>query len=34
MNTSNYRKNGKNPNAVAISGRPPEFYTGKVIEEI
>lgn len=27
--TSNYARHGTDPNAVAISARPPEWYTGK-----
>lgn len=29
MNTSNYYKNGNNPNAVSIAGKCPDFYKGR-----
>ena len=32
MNTSYYSKNSNHPNAVAISAKVPEFYTGKHVK--
>lgn len=34
MNTSNFSKNGKNPNAISIAGRAPEWYTGKQYKKL
>lgn len=34
MNTSNYAKNGTNPNAVSIAGRPPDWYTGRQYKKL
>lgn len=34
MNTSYYSKSGKDPNAVSIAGRAPDWYTGRQYKKL
>lgn len=34
MNTSYYSKSAKNPNAVSIAGKAPDWYTGREYKEL
>ena len=34
MNTSYYSKNAKNPNAVSIAGKCPDWYTGREYKKL